>query len=130
MKKIRDDLLYPELSYKIVGALFDVYNYLGPGHHEKYYQRAIAEEFRLKNIKFKEQVYSSLKYKDKIVGRIYMDFLVEEKIILEIKKDSHFSRKHIAQVLNYLKFADKRLAILANFSSNGIVFKRIVNIKN
>lgn len=130
MKKIRNDLLYPELSYKIVGVLFDVYNYLGSGHHEKYYQRAIAEEFRSKSIKFKEQVYFPLNYKDKIVGRIYMDFLIEDNVVLEIKKDNHFSKKNIDQVLSYLKFADKRLAILANFSSNGILFKRIVNIRN
>jgi len=39
----RDDLIYPELSYKINGILFDVYNELGPGHKEKYYQAAVFE---------------------------------------------------------------------------------------
>jgi hypothetical protein len=41
-KRIIDDLLYPELCYKIVGVLFDVYNSLGNGHQEKVYQRAVA----------------------------------------------------------------------------------------
>jgi hypothetical protein len=41
MKKLRNDLLYPKLSYEIVGILFDVYNYLGPGHPEKYYQKCL-----------------------------------------------------------------------------------------
>jgi hypothetical protein len=27
-KKIRGDLLYPELSYKVVGVIYDVYNKL------------------------------------------------------------------------------------------------------
>ncbi|MBI4946838.1 MAG: hypothetical protein HY840_10625 [Bacteroidetes bacterium] len=36
----KSDLLYPELSYAIVGCAYDVYNELGFGHHEKYYQRA------------------------------------------------------------------------------------------
>jgi len=42
MEKLRrKDLVYPELSYKIIGVLFDVYNKIGTGYHEKYYQRAI-----------------------------------------------------------------------------------------
>ena len=41
-KSLKKDLVYPELSYKIVGVLFEVYNEIGPGHHEKYYQKAIA----------------------------------------------------------------------------------------
>lgn len=38
-------LIYPELSYKIIGIIYKVYNELGPGYQEKYYQKAIALEF-------------------------------------------------------------------------------------
>ena len=31
----RKDLAYPDLSYKIVGILFDVHNELGEGYQEK-----------------------------------------------------------------------------------------------
>gem|GEM_PF-3766522 len=34
----RDDLLHPDLSYKLVGYSFKVFNELGPGHFEKSYQ--------------------------------------------------------------------------------------------
>ena len=44
----RNDLIYPELSYQIIGALFEVYKNLGSGYHEKYYQRAIAGHKPLK----------------------------------------------------------------------------------
>ncbi|MFH1346979.1 MAG: GxxExxY protein [Spirochaetota bacterium] len=128
MKNIRDDLIYPELSYKLVGILFDVYNCLGAGHPEKYYQKAISEELKSREISFQEQVYYPLKYKNKIIGQIYLDFLVDNKVVLEIKKNSYFSKKNIDQVLNYLKLFDKKLAILANFSKEGVLFKRIVNV--
>lgn len=36
------ELLYKELSYKIVGVLFNIYNELGYGYQEKYYQKATA----------------------------------------------------------------------------------------
>jgi GxxExxY protein len=51
----RKDLIYPELSYKIIGCAFDVYNSLGGGHHEKYYQRALAEAFTREKLKFQLQ---------------------------------------------------------------------------
>ncbi len=126
----RKDILYPELSYEIVGCAFDVFNELGPGFHEKYYQRALAESFKNKNLKFSEQAGHPLKYKGIIIGRQYLDFLVEDKIIVEIKKGNIFSKRHVDQVMNYLKTNNLKLAILINFTNNGIVSKRIININS
>lgn len=52
----RQDLLYPELSYKVMGCAFDVFNALGSGHHEKYYQRALIEAFKHEDIKYQTEV--------------------------------------------------------------------------
>lgn len=128
MKLERKDLVYPELSYKIIGILFDVYNELGFGYHERHYQRAIFEILKEKNIKFKEQVYMPINFRNKIIGKHFLDFLIEDKIILEIKKDNRFSKRHIDQVNSYLKFSDKKLAILVNFDKNGVKSKRLVNL--
>ena len=127
---IKKDILYPELSYKIVGCAFDVFNELGPGFHEKYYQRALAEALKEKRINFAEQVYTPLKYKDSIIGKQYLDFLVENNVIVELKKGNIFSKRHIDQVINYLKTKNLQLAILINFTNNGVVSKRLVNIIN
>jgi len=123
----RKDLIYPELSYKIIGCAFDVYNSLGGGHHEKYYQRALAEAFTREKLKFQQQISLPLKYKEKIVGRNFLDFLVENKIVVEIKKGNRFSKRHIDQVIEYLKASNLKLAILINFGTQGVTFKRIVN---
>ena len=124
----RKDLVYPELSYEIVGWAFEVFDELGPGHSEKSYQRALAIALRAKDLQFKEQVYYKLKFRDEIVGRGYLDFLVDEKVILELKKDVNFSKTHIEQVLNYIKLSKLKLGILLNFTKEGVKFKRIVNI--
>src|SRR5262245_44255144 len=94
----RDDLIYPELSYQLIGCAFEVYNELGFGHHEKYYQRSYAISLSAKFLKFKEQVYSPLKFKGHIVGKFFLDFLVEDKVIVELKKDNKYSKQHIDQV--------------------------------
>lgn len=125
----KNDLLYPELSYKIIGCAYDVYNELGEGHHEKYYQRAMALLYNERKIAYKEQVYCPLKFQEKIIGKLFFDFLVEDKIIVELKKGNHFSKRHIEQVLEYLKTSNLQLAIIINFGSDKVYFKRIVNIK-
>lgn len=52
----KSKVVYSELSYKIVGILYKVYNQLGPGYQEKYYQRAIEVTFREHKLKFKSQI--------------------------------------------------------------------------
>lgn len=100
-KKI--DLIYPELSYKIIGAVFSVFNEMGYGYQEKYYQKAIAKTLSLLKIPYKEQVPLEVNFRGNKIGRYFLDFLVEDKIILEIKKETNFRRRNIEQVIAYLK---------------------------
>jgi len=51
----RTDLLFPELSYKLIGCAYNVYNELGAGHQEKYYQRAFAEALKIEKLKYQDQ---------------------------------------------------------------------------
>ncbi len=125
----RNDLVYPELSFIIAGCAYAVFNELGPGHTEKNYQRALALVFEEKKVKNKEQVYYPLKFRDRVIGRGFLDFLIDDKIIVELKKDEFFSKTHVDQVLNYLKLSNLELAILINFAKQGVKFKRIINIK-
>ncbi|HAH04024.1 TPA: GxxExxY protein [Candidatus Komeilibacteria bacterium] len=127
---MKSDLIYPDFSFKIIGILFDVYNELGFGYQEKYYQRAIASVFyKNKNkIKFKEQVKIPLAFKRTKIGYYYLDFLIEDKIILEIKRGNYFSRQNIGQVYAYLKATNLKSGILANFTNKGVRYKRIINL--
>jgi len=89
MPKVKNKIIYPELSYKIIGLLYDVFNHVGAGHKEQYYQNAIKIAFQQNNLKFQEQVLIPLKYQNKNIGRYFLDFLIEDKIILEIKKTAY-----------------------------------------
>ena len=126
---IRKDLAHPELSYKIMGIAFTVSNQLGYGHLEKIYQRAFAKELELQRLKFKEQVPYSVSYKGEIIGKSYLDFLIDDSVIVELKRNDIFSKKNIEQVTNYLKVSDLKLAILIHFSKDGVKYKRILNVK-
>lgn len=123
----RQDLIYPELSYKLVGLAYNVFNELGHGHLEKVYQKAYAKELKEADIVFKEQASYQVIYKDEVIGNNYLDFLIENKIIIELKRSDFHSKKYIDQISNYIKVSDLKLAILINFTSNGVRIKRIVN---
>lgn len=124
----RDDLLYPELSYKLVGYAFEVFNELGPGHSEKTYQNAYALILRKNNHNFVEQAYYPVRFKGQVVSKGFLDFKVEEKVIIELKKNGRYSKTHMDQVLDYLKRSGLKLALLIQFSYDGVLFKRIVNV--
>ncbi len=73
-KKILENLLYPELSYKIVGVLSDVYNELGYGHPEKTYQKAIAVKLKNSSLQFAEQLYAPVLIDGVVIGKNFFDF--------------------------------------------------------
>ena len=130
MRKLlrRKDLIFPELSYTIIGILFEVYNNLGPGYKEKYYQKAIATFLQNMGIPFKEQVHCPIIFKDNNVGHCYLDFLIANKVILEIKSGEKFLKQNIRQIYSYLKTKNLKLGILANFTKEGLKFRRILNL--
>jgi GxxExxY protein len=124
------ELVHKELSYRIIGALFEAYNRLGYGYQEKYYQKAVAECLREKGLLFIEQAPYKVRMRDKIIGQYFVDFVIENSVVLEIKKAERFSKQNIEQVGGYLKVTGLELAILANFTPTGIKAKRMLNLKN
>jgi len=120
------ELIHGELSYKLIGLLYKVYNIMGSGLQEKYYQKAIAQVLRKEGIPFLEQVRTDIELGGTILGRYFLDFIIDHKLVLEIKARSYFSKRDIHQVLGYLKKSGLELGILAGFGSEGIKFKRIL----
>lgn len=125
----RRDLIEPDLSYKIVGVCFMVSNELGPGLHEKYYQRAVSVALRGKGIGFKEQQPIPIKFLNNNVGKYFIDFVIDNKIVLELKTGNRINRKHAQQILAYLKTTGLKLGILVYFGKDGVFFKRIINVE-
>ncbi|CAN5231351.1 GxxExxY protein [soil metagenome] len=124
----RKDLLYPELSYKIIGCAFEVFNQIGPGLMEKNYQKALSVSFQESKINFKEQAGHNLLFHNTKVGCGYFDFLVEESIIVEIKRGKFYFGNELQQVNRYLRLSNLQLAIIIRFTPEGVRYKRVVNI--
>lgn len=126
LERINTDLLYGDITYKIRGAIFSVYNELGYGHKEQVYQKALEKELKERNIPFEKEANLNVKYKNEKVGNYRPDFVIEEKVILELKAVELLPKTFETQLLHYLKTTNFNLGLLVNFGSPKLQIKRII----
>lgn len=107
-----------DITYKIRGAIFEVYNQLGPGLLESVYEAALMKELELIGLKAKNQVALPVTYKNYDIELGFrIDVLVENKIIIEIKSVKTLEDVHKKQLLTYLKLSGIEIGILVNFNA-------------
>lgn len=109
-------LIYPEESYKIIGACFNVYKEKGCGFTEPVYQECLEIELEQQEIQFEAQKKLKLAYRGRELKQTFKpDFICYEKIVLEIKAVANLVDEHRAQLLNYLNATEMKLGLLINF---------------
>lgn len=113
------------LSQRVIGAIYEVSNVLGPGFLEKVYERALVRELRLRGLQAEPQEPIPVLYKGEAVGEYFADILVEGKLIIELKCVDRFADEHLAQCLNYLKATRLTLALLVNFQHPKVEWRRV-----
>jgi len=121
-------VLYPELSWEIVGAAIEVHKHIGPGQLESVYQQSMLIELRRRQLDVRPQAPLPMFYKGEPVGTFRADLIVEDSVILELKAVDRLTGVHTAQLLSYLRAAQLRLGILMNFNVARMVHgtKRVV----
>jgi GxxExxY protein len=125
--KLMTNLLFEELTYKIIGAGREVHKELGPGYLESVYEDALCYELNALNIAFQRQQELDVQYKDVVFERRFRaDLLVENKILLENKAIKKISQQDEAQLINYLKTTNLRVGLLFNFGGEKFDFIRRV----
>ena len=119
-------LIYEELTYKIRGAIFEVFNQIGFGHKEEVYQKALVIEFAERNIPFEREKKLPVSYKNTKVGIYRPDFVIAEKMILELKSLPYIPESLDNQILHYLKATNYKLGLLVNFGTSKLFIKRLI----
>ncbi|PQJ69058.1 GxxExxY protein [Polaribacter butkevichii] len=118
-----------EISYIIRGAIFKVYNELGPGLLESVYESILLYELEKEGLSVKRQVVLPIFYDDIILDNGYrLDLLVNNKVIIEIKSVEKLAKLHHKQVLTYLSLSKLKLGILVNFNEDNItkgIFRKV-----
>ena len=119
-----------ELTYQIRGAIFDVYNELGPGLLESVYEEALCFELQQRNLFVERQLEVPITYKGKsLKTSLRLDILVEKQVLVELKSVEEMKPVFWKQTLTYMRLLNIRVGLLVNFSSENIQdgIYRIVN---
>jgi len=124
--KSSSGLLFADLTYKIRGTIFTVYNQLGFGHKEQVYQKALEKELIETKLPFKREVSLNVRYKDEVVGNYRPDFVVDDKVIVELKAVEFMPKSFETQLIHYLKTTGYQLGLLVNFGSTKLVIRRLL----
>ena len=110
-----------ELTFKVRGAIFEVYKMLGPGLLESTYEAALGYELDTLGLEYKTQVPINVLYKGKDLGLGYrMDMLIEDMLVLELKSVDILNDIHKKQLHTYLKLSNKPLGLLINFNTTNL----------
>jgi len=121
-----------EISYKIRGAIFNVYNNLGPGLLESAYETALRIELEKMGCQVQTQVSLPIVYEGVTIPNAFrIDMLVDDKVIVELKAVAAMQEVFFSQLMTYLKLTGKKLGILVNFKTTDIshsIYRRANNL--
>ncbi len=121
-----DKLIHEDLSRDIIGAAMQVLNEMKPGLDEKLYERALVIELRKRGHVVESQRKFPVFYQSELIGNLTPDLIVDGKVIVDPKVVAAFNEAHIAQMVGYLTITDLELALLLNFKSARLEWKRVV----
>ena len=118
-----------EISYRIRGAIFTVYNALGPGLLESVYELVLAHVLTENGLDVKRQVSLPVRFDDIVLdGGYRIDLLINDLVIVEIKSVEMIKSLHHLQLLTYLKLSGLKLGLLVNFNCSNIsdsIFRKV-----
>lgn len=126
------NLLENEISYIVRGAIFKVYNELGPGLLESVYVAALMHELLKANLDVLKEVPVPVNYDGvKLDLGFRLDLIVNDKVIIEVKSVENLAEVHHKQVLTYLKLCNKKLGLLVNFNTEDItksIYRKVMHL--
>jgi GxxExxY protein len=117
---------YAELSEKIIGCAYRVYNKMGYGFLESVYEKCLLVELHKAGLRAESQRAITVYYDGENVGDFVADIVVEDTIIVELKSVRQLTTAHEVQVVNYLTATGKEVGLLLNFGERKVEVKRKV----
>lgn len=118
-------MLHHDLTEKIIGVFYDVYNELGHGFLESVYETAMVVALREKGLQVEQQVEIPVWFRGQKIGTFYADLLVERVVIVELKAVRSIDPSHEAQLLHYLRATEIELGLLLNFGVKPEIKRKI-----
>ena len=117
-------LKHADLTEKVIGLFFDVYNELGEGFLESVYQNAMSLALVQAGLHVEREVAIPVFFRGQMVGDFRADLIVNEVVIVELKTVRALEHVHESQLYNYLRSTEIEVGLLLNFGPRA-QFRRI-----
>ena len=115
---------HEELTHKIIGCAYKVFNELGFGFLESVYKKAMIIELNKNGLKYEVEKPIKVYYDDQVIGDFFVDLFIEDTVVVELKAVEHLTKQHEIQLVNYLNGIKKEIGLLINFGLNNVDVKR------
>jgi GxxExxY protein len=116
-------LKHAELTERLIGIFFSLYNEIGHGFLESVYEQAFSVALAENRIFFERQIAIPVWFPAQKIGEFRADLLVERKVLIELKTRRDMDSAWEKQLLNYLRATDVEVGLLFNFGPTA-QFKR------
>jgi GxxExxY protein len=117
---------HEDLTRKIIGCAYKVYNTMGFGFLESVYEKCMIIELAKLGVRAQQQHPITVFYEGQVVGEFFADLWVEEAVIVELKSVRAIAPVHETQLVNYLKATGKDVGLVMNFGESKVEVKRKV----
>ena len=118
-------LKHADVTEKIIGIFYDVYNELGYGFLECVYEESLTIALHQAGLAANRQIPLPVWFRGHEVGEFRADVLVENCVLLELKAARSLDPAHEAQLLHYLKSTEVEIGMLLNFGTRP-QFRRLI----
>jgi len=115
---------HEELTHKIIGCAYKVFNELGFGFLESVYKKAMIIELTKNKLNVEDEKSLQVYYDNQVVGEFSADLFVEDTVVVELKSVQNMAKNHEVQLVNYLNGLKKDIGLLINFGPSGVDVKR------
>ena len=107
-----------QITEKIIGAAYRVYNTLGAGFKEKIYQRAMVVALKQLGLAVEEEYPLNITFDDQIIGKHRADLFVQNCVMVELKAILELEKANEVQLVNYLCATKIEIGLLINFGQS------------
>jgi len=108
-------LKHADVTERIIGVFYDVYNELGFGFLESVYEASMVLALEQSGLRLARQVPVPVWFRGQPVGTFFADLMVNPQVLVELKTARTLEPAHEAQLLHYLRATEIEVGLLLNF---------------
>jgi GxxExxY protein len=103
---------HDDLTKRIIGVFYEVYNELGSGFLESVYRESMRLALLQAGFAAVTEVAIPVNFRGEVVGVFRADLIVNDRVLVELKACDSLIHEHVSQTLHYLRATNIEVSLL------------------